>query len=74
MIICSCFVVSDRDIKAAVEGGARDFREIRKTLKCSTNCGACYPYAREYFDQCLRDIGVSMPDRKYAAVNDDVDL
>lgn len=73
MIICSCFVVSDKDIKTAVEDGVRDFRALRKRLKCSTNCGACYPNARECFDQCLRDKGIDVPVRTYTDADNDAD-
>ncbi len=71
MIICSCFVVSDKDIKAAVEDGVRDFRGLRKRLKCSTNCGACYTSARGCFDQCLKDKGLPVPAWKDTDVDAD---
>jgi assimilatory nitrate reductase catalytic subunit len=44
-IVCSCFEVSESDIRAAVGRGA-DLSALQRTLKCGTNCGSCVPELR----------------------------
>jgi bacterioferritin-associated ferredoxin len=41
MIVCHCGVVSDRDISAAVEDGARSLTEVCKKTGAGQNCGGC---------------------------------
>ena len=42
-IVCSCFQVGDKQIKAAVEAGVKNVIELGEELKCGTNCGSCVP-------------------------------
>lgn len=42
-IVCSCFQIGDKQIKAAVNGGIRNVEELGNKLKCGTNCGSCIP-------------------------------
>jgi assimilatory nitrate reductase catalytic subunit len=42
-IVCSCFQVGDKQVKAAVEAGVSSVTELGKELKCGTNCGSCIP-------------------------------
>jgi len=44
-ILCNCLDVSQRDIEAAVAGGA-GFDALQAKLGCGTGCGACVPEIR----------------------------
>jgi bacterioferritin-associated ferredoxin len=46
MIICVCNAVSDRQIRAAVRGGACSLRDLTRELRVGTCCGKCVPEAR----------------------------
>lgn len=51
MFICSCFAVTDHQIRDEVKAGAKTFKQVQKKLKCSTNCGRCEDSAKEVFDK-----------------------
>ena len=44
-VVCNCLNVAERDIRAAVVGGA-DLATLQETLKCGTSCGSCVPELR----------------------------
>ena len=41
MIVCHCQVVSDRDIRQAVDGGARTLASVCKSTGASQDCASC---------------------------------
>ncbi|MEZ5333726.1 MAG: (2Fe-2S)-binding protein [Thermoanaerobaculia bacterium] len=41
MILCLCEAVTDRQIRQAVHQGADTVREIARTTRAGTCCGAC---------------------------------
>jgi bacterioferritin-associated ferredoxin len=45
MIVCSCNVVSDRDVRGVLSGGGdgcpRRLRDVYGCLGCSPKCGRC---------------------------------
>lgn len=41
MIVCHCHVVSDRDIRAAADAGARTVAQAARACKAGTDCGGC---------------------------------
>ena len=41
MIFCHCAVVSDRDVAAAVESGARTVAQVCKATGAGQQCGSC---------------------------------
>ena len=47
MYVCVCRAVTDRQIKKAVENGARSMRELREQLGVCSACGKCGPCAKE---------------------------
>jgi bacterioferritin-associated ferredoxin len=53
MIICVCKAVSDRQIKAAVKGGATCMRDLTRELGVGTCCGKCVPEARSTLSASL---------------------
>ena len=42
-LICSCFQVSESQIRAAIAGGCGDSAALGEKLRCGTNCGSCVP-------------------------------
>jgi assimilatory nitrate reductase catalytic subunit len=42
-IVCSCFQVGDKQVKAAVTAGIDNVEALGAKLKCGTNCGSCIP-------------------------------
>jgi assimilatory nitrate reductase catalytic subunit len=42
-IVCVCYEVGERDIQAALDGGARTVEGIGRLLGAGTNCGSCIP-------------------------------
>ena len=46
--ICHCMGVSDKDIEAAYQNGARTWEELQAATKIGTGCGACEAEAMEY--------------------------
>jgi bacterioferritin-associated ferredoxin len=55
MIVCSCNVLSDRDIREALnsEQIPRSPAEIYDCLGCSPQCGRCAPTLRRIMDQTI---------------------
>lgn len=41
MIVCHCHVVSDRDIRDAVDAGARTVAQVAQATRAGTDCGGC---------------------------------
>ena len=50
-IICSCFQVGDKQIKAVVAEGINNVEALGAKLKCGTNCGSCIPELRALVEQ-----------------------
>ena len=53
MIICVCKAVSDRHIRAAVNCGATNLRDLTRELGVGTCCGKCVPEARTILSNSL---------------------
>ena len=60
MIICVCKAVSDRHIRAAVNCGATNLRDLTRELGVGTCCGKCVPEARATLSNSLD--ALSQPD------------
>lgn len=46
MIVCHCAVVTDHEIRAAVDDGATDICSLAETCGTSRACGGCLPAIR----------------------------
>lgn len=55
LYVCICNAVTERDIRCAVEAGARCVRSVRKVTAASTGCGTC----AERVAQVVQDAAVS---------------
>ena len=53
MYVCLCKGITDSQIRNAVAGGMTNYRELRKSLGLSSQCGRCAVEARQIFrDAC----------------------
>jgi bacterioferritin-associated ferredoxin len=54
MIVCSCNVLSDRDVRSAVEAErTRSTSQVYGCLGCSAQCGRCARTIRRIMDEAL---------------------
>ena len=55
MIVCSCNVLSDQDVRAAVatEARPRSAGQVYGCLGCSPQCGRCATTIRRIMDEAL---------------------
>lgn len=53
MYLCICKSVSDRQIREAVELGARTIGDLSIRLGIGVECGKCIDSVREFLDDCL---------------------
>jgi len=56
MIVCSCNVLSDADVRSAVDAAAplpRTPRDLYGCLGCSAQCGRCARTIRKIMDEAL---------------------
>jgi bacterioferritin-associated ferredoxin len=54
MIVCSCNVLSDLDVRSAVEAEApRSTSQVYGCLGCSAQCGRCARTIRRLMDEAL---------------------
>ena len=51
MIICSCRVISDRDIHAVAATGTRRCADVFRRCGAAPQCGTCLPMIREMLAQ-----------------------
>jgi len=51
MIICICNVISDKDIRKAIDDGDSDFNEFAKQLGIGDDCGSCHKFAHTFFEK-----------------------
>ncbi len=47
MIVCICRRVSDKSIRAAIDGGAQCLDDVKAACRAGTGCGACHPVIEE---------------------------
>ena len=69
MIVCSCNVLSDKDIRTAVqtEGNLRSTGQVYGCLGCSAQCGRCARTIRSIMDEALAGAAAACngcPERK----------
>jgi bacterioferritin-associated ferredoxin len=55
MIVCSCNVLTDHDVRSALSGAeaARTAGEVYGCLGCSAQCGRCVRTIRRIMDEAL---------------------
>jgi bacterioferritin-associated ferredoxin len=78
MIVCSCNVLSDHDVRHAVstaDDALRNVKQIYGSLGCSAECGRCARTIQTIIDEALGDCAESCqagcPHRRTADVAQD---
>lgn len=54
--LCTCFKVTKKDIKKAVQGGAASFKEVKKLTNASDRCGHCKCKVKKYTKKQLKKL------------------
>jgi len=58
MIVCSCNVLSDHEVRSAVSAAApRSAGQVYGCLGCSAQCGRCIRTIRKIMDEALTGAG-----------------
>lgn len=66
MYVCVCRAVTDRQIRHAVESGARSMRDLREQLGVCSSCGKCGPCAKNLIDELASTVTCTESDRDAA--------
>lgn len=61
MLVCHCKVVSDRQVRAAIAGGARDEFDIAEVCGAGSICGGCVPAVTALLARAGCESGCSVP-------------
>ena len=66
MIVCSCNVLTDQDVRTAVTTDARlrSAGQVYGCLGCSAQCGRCATTIRQIMDEALEGAAVACGDCK----------
>jgi bacterioferritin-associated ferredoxin len=80
MIVCSCNVLSDHDVRNAVSTGGsltRNAKQVYGCLGCSAECGRCARTIKAIIDEalgpCAKACCVGCPHSHPHAANEDVE-
>ena len=66
LYICLCHGITDSQIRACVQTGARTLSDLSAELGIATQCGCCADSARELIDETLACTGGACPDGRVA--------
>ena len=53
MIVCSCNVIRDCDIRAAAARGCADAESAYRSMGCEFECGGCEDLANDIVEQAI---------------------
>jgi len=53
MYVCVCHAVTDKDIRKAVDRGARSLFDVQNELPIGSCCGRCEETAQSVVNECL---------------------
>ena len=53
MIVCSCNLIREADIRAAAQRGHRDAEAAYRSMGCEFECGGCETLAEQIIDEAL---------------------
>jgi bacterioferritin-associated ferredoxin len=57
MIVCSCNVIRENDIRAAALRGCADAESAYRSMGCEFECGGC----RDYADEIVNEVRSNPP-------------
>jgi len=52
LLVCHCKVVTDRQIRAAIDAGARDEFDVAAACGAGSDCGGCIPTVQQLLGEC----------------------
>lgn len=55
MYICVCNGITERDIRASIDGGARSFADLQRELGIASGCGQCTQEAKCLLREARRE-------------------
>ena len=64
MYVCVCNAITDKQIRAAAEGGTTDLWALQAELGVATGCGSCMESASEILAEYRRPALRSQPERR----------
>ena len=53
MIVCSCNLIREADIRAAARRGHRDAESAYRSMGCEFECGGCETLAEQIIEEAL---------------------
>ncbi len=56
MYVCICHAVTDREIREAIDRGARSLMEVQSCLPVASCCGRCEATARDVVEDHLHAV------------------
>jgi bacterioferritin-associated ferredoxin len=54
MVVCHCFAVSDRAVRAAIRAGADSVEALTQRCAAGSDCGGCRPVLEELLEEHRR--------------------
>lgn len=54
-VVCKCKHVTRADVRRAVEGGARTYKEVRSATGAGSKCGHCKSKVKRCLEECLAE-------------------
>ncbi len=51
MYVCVCRAVTDRQVKAAIEGGADSVEAVTSACEAGGDCGACHAFIEDMIEE-----------------------
>jgi bacterioferritin-associated ferredoxin len=55
MIVCSCNVVSDHQIRCLAKGGMKKWKSLVRRTRVGTGCGTCAKRAKQIFEEAVEE-------------------
>jgi bacterioferritin-associated ferredoxin len=52
-VVCGCINVTVKDLKDAIENGAKSFEDVQSVTKVGTGCGNCVDGVKVLVDELL---------------------
>lgn len=56
MFVCVCLAVPEKEVDAAIEGGAHTREAVTKACKAGGDCGACHGMIEQKIEDHLEDL------------------
>ena len=61
MYVCVCNAITDRQIRKAVESGARNVLDLQLQLGVATGCGSCFEAASDILRESRQQTRITEP-------------